>query len=205
MKYGYFYVLNSLCVWKTEGTANNAVPLSFSQIIISFYNFNTLPVSFDTKNKWQGRCRMSKIYAFIVVFPLIFILLVKGIVFYEYDTKQRYIKDLVDSTAYTVKITGILTADEYNNIKTKLGNFGQFQDSGIILKKGTYINGALSGLTTYTPGTQLSKGDAFLIYVKSANVSNYSRVENGGVSTDDSKNIYFKAKAVCRVEYIHPE
>ena len=146
---------------------------------------------------------MSKIYVFIVIVPVIAFLMFKGIFFYEYDTKQRYIKDLIDSMAYEVKITGVLTSDEYSDLKTKLNSFAKFDDTGIILEKGTYIDGILSNLTTYNLNTQLSKGDAFLIYVKSSNVSNYSRMQNGGVSADDSQNLYYKAKAQCRVEYVN--
>ena len=145
---------------------------------------------------------MSKIYAFIIIVPLIVVLMFKGIFFYEYDTKQRYIKDLTDSMAYIVKITGVLSADEYSELKTKLNRYARFDDAGIFLKKGTYIDGELSSLSTYIPGSRLSKGDAFLIYIRSSEVSNYSRIENGGVNQDDSKNVYFCAKAQCRVEYV---
>ena len=145
---------------------------------------------------------MSKIYPFIIIIPLIAILLFKGVFFYEYDTKQRYIKDLADSTAYIVKITGVLTQDEYNRLKTNLNKYATFNGSNIILKKGIYSNGNILASEPYIPGTRLNKGDAFAIYVQSGNVSNYSRVENLGVSMDDAKNLYYKAKAVCRVEYI---
>ena len=126
----------------------------------------------------------------------------KAVFFYEYDTKQRYIKDIVDSTAYVVKITGLLTTDEYSNLKSRLNRYGNFNDSSIILRKGIYVNGHLTNLTPYNLDTRLQKGDAFLVYIKSTNVSNYSRIQNGGVSVDDSQNLYFKAKAQCRVEYV---
>lgn len=129
-------------------------------------------------------------------------LLFKGVFFYEYDTKQRYIKDLVDSTAYIVKITGVLTQDEYNRLKTNLNKYAIFEDDNIILKKGIYSNGNITISEPYTLGTRLTKGDAFVIYVQSDNVSNYSKVENLGVSADDTRNLYFKAKAICRVEYM---
>lgn len=145
---------------------------------------------------------MSKIYAFIIIVPFIALLMFKGIFFYEYDTKQRYIKDISDSTAYVVKITGVLTMDEYSKLKTKLNRFSRFEDSNIILMKGVYNNGTLSSLTSYTLGTQLNKGDAFLIYIKSADVSNYSKLQNGGVNPDDTQNLYYCAKAQCRVEYV---
>jgi hypothetical protein len=34
---------------------------------------------------------MSKIYAFIIIVPFIALVLLKGTLFYEYDTKQRYV------------------------------------------------------------------------------------------------------------------
>lgn len=145
---------------------------------------------------------MNKILVFVVIVPVIALLMFKGILLYEYDTKQRYIKDLVDSTAYEVKITGILTEDEYACLKNKLNSFAVFDDVGIILRKGSYVDGNLSNLSNYSFNTQLGKGDAFLIYVKSSNVSNYSRLQNKGVSADDAENLYYKAKAQCRVEYI---
>lgn len=145
---------------------------------------------------------MSKIYAFIIIVPLIAVLLFKGVFFYEYDTKQRYIKDMVDSAAYVVKITGVLTDEGYLDLKTKLNKFAGFEDADILLKKGTYTSGEISGLINYNLNTRLEKGDAFLIFVRSSNVSNYSRIQNGGVNLDDTQNLYYKAKAVCRVEYI---
>ena len=129
------------------------------------------------------------------------LLLFKGVLFYEFDTKQRYIKDLADSTAYVVKITGVLTAGGYSELKTKLNRYSRFDDANIILRKGVYTNGNLSNLTPYVLGTQLSKGDAFLIYIKSAGVSNYSKLQNGGVNPDDTQNLYYCAKAQCRVEF----
>lgn len=145
---------------------------------------------------------LSKIYAFIIIVPLIAVLLFKGVFFYEYDTKQRYIKDMVDSTAYVVKITGVLTDEGYLDLKTKLNKFARFEDAEILLKKGAYTDGEISDLIDYNLNTRLEKGDAFLIFVKSSNVSNYSRVQNGGVNPDDTQNLYYKAKAVCKVEYI---
>lgn len=145
---------------------------------------------------------MNKIYAFVIIVPFMVILMFKGVMLYEFDTKQRYIKDLVDSTAYIVKITGTLSPDTYNEIKNKLNKYSKFGDSDIILKTGVYINGTISAFSNYSPGSQLTKGDAFLIYVQSSGISNYSRIENGGVNPDDTKNLYYKAKAVCRVEYV---
>ena len=145
---------------------------------------------------------MSKIYAFIFIVPFIALLLFKGILFYEYDTKQRYIKDLSDNTAYVVKITGVLTTEVYSELKVKLNKFARFEDANIILMKGVYDNGTITNMTVYILGTQFNKGDAFLIYIKSADVSNYSKLQNGGVNSDDTQNLYYCAKSQCRVEYV---
>ena len=148
---------------------------------------------------------MNKVYTFIIIVPIIAMLLFRGIAFYEYDTKQRYIKDLTDSIVYEVKITGVLTTDEYNSFRTKIGNLAKFDDSGnnqcVILQCGQYENGVPIHWVNYTLGSVLHKGDAFSIYVKSSDVSNYSRLQNGGKSSDDTKNLYYRAKAECEVEY----
>ncbi len=146
---------------------------------------------------------MSKIYAFLILVPFIALLFFKGVLFYEYDTKERYIKDLTDSIAYKVKITGVLTPDEYNEFKTKLGTLWKFDDlnGSILLKRGRYVDGTVTDWSAYTPNTQLGKGEAFLVYVKSSQPSNYSKLQNGGVDPDPSKNLYYVAKAQCRVEY----
>lgn len=145
---------------------------------------------------------MSKMLSFLVIVPLIIMLLFKGVFFYEYDTKQRYIKDLTDSTAYIVKITGVLSGDEYSRLKSSLNKYGNFNDTGIILEKGIYSNGEITALETYIPGTRLNKGDAFVLTVKSSNAANYSRIENNGINPDDTKNLYYTSRAVCRVEYL---
>lgn len=145
---------------------------------------------------------MSKILAFVVIFPLIAMLLFKAVAFYEYDTKQRYIKNVLDNAAYKVKITGVLTAEEYNKISIELNKIEQFQAQGIEMTYGTWTDGInFENLLPYSEGTILSKGDAFKICVKSANVSNFSMIQNLGVSEDESKNLRYFAKAVCRVEY----
>ena len=144
---------------------------------------------------------MNKIYVFLIIIPFSAILLIKSIALYEYDTKQRYLKDQVDNIAYKVKITGILTAGELNDFKDRLSGLGDFTgEDCIVLKQGAYVNGVLSNMAAYTPGVPLRKGDAFVVYIKSETVSNYSRIQNGGVNLDPDKNIYYKAKAQCRVE-----
>jgi hypothetical protein len=145
---------------------------------------------------------MSKIYAFIVIVPFMALLLFKGILLYEFDTKQRYIKDIADSTAYVVKITGVLSPDVYSDLRTKLNKLAVFDDADIIFMKGEYMDGTLSNLTTYVVGTQLQRGDAFMIYIRSSGVSNYSRLQNGGVNPDDTQNLHYSARAQCRVEYV---
>ena len=92
--------------------------------------------------------------------------------------------------------------DAYSDLKVKLNKFGKFEDANIKLMKGVYTNGTVTGMTPYVLGTQLGKGDAFLIYLKSSVVSNYSRLQNGGVNPDDTQNLYYCAKAQCRVEYV---
>lgn len=150
---------------------------------------------------------MSKIYVFLITVPLLAVLLFKGVMFYEYDTKQRYVKDLVDSVAYKVKITGVLTQDEYDRFRGRLNMLGDFNDSGVlkcvVLKYGYYSGGSLGAMSDYAPGMCLSKGDAFMIYVRSAEESGYSRVQNGGRLPDDADNVYYKAKALCRVEMVY--
>jgi hypothetical protein len=54
-------------------------------------------------------------------------------------------------------------------------------------------------ITEYLPEQVLNKGDAFMVYIKSSDVSNYSRIQNGGV-VDEANNLYYKAKVQCRVE-----
>jgi hypothetical protein len=159
------------------------------------------PFSFPHALYKEG-ASMSKIYSFVIIIPLIMMLIIKGVFFYEYDTKQRYIKDIIDTAAYNVKITGCLTQEAFQELKTELSKYAFFEDTSIILEKGLYSNGNLIPAGQYIPGTRLYKGDSFMIYVKSSDVSNYSKIENTGVCEDDSRNLYFSAKAVCRVEYL---
>lgn len=149
---------------------------------------------------------MSKIYAFVIIVPMIAVLMFKAVFIYEYDTKQRYIKDLVDAAAYKVKITGVFSQDDYDEIRVRLNKIAAFKDlpgkTCIVLKKGKYRDGLLEHMEEYTPGEQLEKGDAFSIFVRSSEVSNFSRIQNGGISLDDAQNLYYQAKAQCRVEYV---
>ena len=144
---------------------------------------------------------MSKILVFLIAVPFIALLIFKAIFISEYDLKQRYIKDQIDIVCYQVKITGVLSTTEFNNFKSKINGLSDFNGVGcIILKKGNYLNGIVTNLIDYAPGTVLNKGDSFIIYVRSSKVSNYSRIQNAGINPDDSQNLYYKAKAQCRVE-----
>jgi hypothetical protein len=159
---------------------------------------------------------MSKVFAFIVIMPIIVIFLFKIVMFYEFDTKQRYIKDQIDAVAYKVAMTGILTSTELDIFKTKLAGISTFNtvvasNKGVKLYKGKYTSGILQDNTwvAYNAGEQLARNapdgyNAFMVAVCSSTVSNYSVIMNGGTSSDDSKNLYYKAKATCRIEYVAP-
>lgn len=142
--------------------------------------------------------KMNKIYAFIVIIPLIAILFVKTVGFYEFDTKQRYIKNIVDSVAHKVMITGVMTVDDKEELMGKLRKFSDFEDDDVILECG-YMesNGTLSGLSSYSLGDVLDRGEIFSIYVQSKTDSNFSKME--GSSENDNK-LFYKARAICRVE-----
>ncbi len=141
---------------------------------------------------------MSKIYAFIIIIPVIAILLFKTIAFYEFDTKQRYIKNTIDSASHKVMITGVLTAGDKEEMLKKLNRFGDFGEDSIILESGSVnADGEIYGMSRYTTGDILDRGEIFSIFVLSGNKSLLSGVE--GDSDEDNKLCY-KAKAVCRVE-----
>lgn len=142
---------------------------------------------------------MNKIYAFLVIIPLIAIMLFKTVAFYEYDTKQRYIKNTVDDYARKVMITGVMTTNEKSELLTGLNKLGKFTDESIILKIGQVNErGEINSMLDYVPGTVMSRGDAFLIYVQSLNESSLSKME--GSAIDASRQLYYKAKVVCRIE-----
>jgi len=142
---------------------------------------------------------MNKIYAFIIVIPLIAILFLKTMSFYEFDTKQRYIKNTVDSAAHKVMITGVMTASDKDELINKLGKLSDFQNEDITLKCGyMQADGTLTSLYSYVPGNVLNRGEIFSIYVQSEDESTLSRME--GKSADENNKLFYKAKAVCRVE-----
>lgn len=144
---------------------------------------------------------MNKIFESIIVIPIIALLMFKAIAISNYDLKQRYLKDQVDLVAYQVKLTGRLTADAYNQFSAKINKIADFSDGeSIVLIKGMYSNGLIVALSDYSMGEVLNKGEAFIIYIKSKEVSAFSRIQNGGISPDDTKNLYYKARAECRIE-----
>lgn len=143
---------------------------------------------------------MSKIISFIVIVPFMALIIFKSVLFYEFNTKQVYIKDITDNLAYKVKITGILSNDDLTEFQARLNKVSKFKSSEIVLRQGLYVDGVISDWTVYMPGNVLNRGQAFMIYVKSSDVSLFSRLQNGGVMADEGKNLYFSAKAQCRIE-----
>jgi hypothetical protein len=153
---------------------------------------------------------MSKIFAYIVIVPLLSLILFKAIAFYENETKQRYLKEITDNLADEVRITGHLSEERYSDFKSRFNRLALFEDEnsnpdntkGIFLRKGSFLNGSIQQINEYQLGDRLFKGDYFMVYIKSSDVTNFSRLENLGINPDDSKNLYYVAKAECRVEYV---
>ena len=142
---------------------------------------------------------MNKIYAFLIIIPLIAVLFFKTLTFYEYDTKQRYVKNTVDSVAHKVMITGVMTVSDQEELLEKLGKLGTFRASNISIKCGNVQpDGTVGGLCNYVLGSVLDRGEIFSIYVESENESIFSETE---VNSDNEGNgLHYRAKAVCRVE-----
>ena len=138
---------------------------------------------------------MNKIYAFLVILPIMVIILFKSVALYEYDTTQRYIKNYVDDTARKVMITGVMTLQDKNNLLSNLSKFGAFTQNSIILKRGNSPDAGDNNMNDYAVGSVLSRGEYFSIYVKSDNESTLSRLEGDAVN-----QIFYKARAVCRIE-----
>lgn len=137
---------------------------------------------------------MSKIYAFVIIIPIVVILMFKSVALYEYDTTQRYIKNYVDDTARKVMITGVMTLQDKNNLLSNLNKFGTFKQNSIITRRGNSVDSEAT-MTEYAIGSILSRGEYFCIYVKSDNESTLSRLEG-----DTNKQIFYKARAICRIE-----
>lgn len=147
---------------------------------------------------------MNKIYAFLIIIPLITLLFIKSVTFYEFDTKQRYIKNTVDSVTHKVMITGVMTVNDKSRLLEELKKLGDFDDSSIILKYGNLrADGSLSSVYTYVPGIIMDRGAIFSIYVQSKNESRLSKAED--FADDESGKLYYKAKATCRIEKKQPE
>ncbi len=147
---------------------------------------------------------MNKIYAFLIIIPLIAVLFFKTLTFYEYDTKQRYVKNAVDSVAHKVMITGVMTVSDREELVEKLGKMGTFGANNISIKYGNVLpDGTIGGLGDYVMGSVLDRGEIFSIYVESENASIFSETE---VNSDDEGNkLHYRAKAICRVEKINLE
>ncbi len=142
---------------------------------------------------------MNKIYAFIIIIPVIALIFLKSMAFYEYDTKQKYIKNAIDAVAHKVMITGVMTAGDRKELVDELKRFGDFEDTDVIMEYGTLqSDGSISGLGAYTPGNVMDRGEIFSIYVQSENESTLSRME--GAHGNGTDKLYYKAKATCRIE-----
>jgi hypothetical protein len=124
--------------------------------------------------------------------------------FYEFDTKQRYIKNTVDSIAHKVMITGVMTASDKDELMDKLQKLSDFKNDDITLKCGyMQSDGTLTGLYSYVLGNVLDRGQIFSIYIQSESQSTLSRMEGNSASEDNK--LFYKAKAICRVEKNHQE
>ncbi len=143
---------------------------------------------------------MGKILVFLVTVPVLCIMLFKTVAFFEFDSRQRYLKDLVDDAVFKVRLTGVFTPEDYDDFAGKLSGIGikAVRGNGIIMKKGYFSGGQLADLTDYTPGESLKRGDVFMLLVVSANPSKLSNFIFG----DSGHNgIFYRAKAFCRVEF----
>lgn len=142
---------------------------------------------------------MNKIYAFLIIIPLIAVLFFKTLTFYEYDTKQRYVKNTVDSVAHKVMITGVMTVSDREELLEKLGKLGTFRANNISIKCGTIEpDGTVGRLGSYALGSVLDRGEIFSIYVESENESIFSKTEVN--SHNEENKLHYRAKATCRVE-----
>ncbi|WP_024832793.1 hypothetical protein [Ruminiclostridium josui] len=142
---------------------------------------------------------MNKIYAFLIIIPLIAVLFYKTLTFYEYDTKQRYVKNEVDSAAHKVMITGVMTIMDREELLGKLSKLGNFRASNISIKCGNLQpDGTVGRLREYVLGSLLNRGEIFSIYVESENESIFSEMEVN--SHNEGNGLHYRAKAICRVE-----
>ncbi len=147
---------------------------------------------------------MNKIYAFLIIIPLIAVLFFKTLSFYEYDTKQRYVKNAVDNVAHKVMITGVMTVRDHEELLEKLGRLGTFEGSNISIKCGNVQpDGTVGGLGDYVLGRVMDRGTIFSIYVESESESIFSETE--GNFDNEGDELHYRAKATCRVEKISRE
>lgn len=103
------------------------------------------------------------------------------------------VKDKV-TPSNVVKITGVLTADGYLELKNKLNKYARFEDANIKMMKGVYNNGTLFGMTPYMLGTQLNKADFEIlltkVQIKGLQEHRYTLAAKGqAVFLDKSKSI----------------
>jgi len=142
---------------------------------------------------------MSKIYTFLIILPMMAALFFKTAAFYEFDTRQRYIKNTVDTYTHKVMITGVMTEKDKGDLLEKLNRLGTFNENHVILETGPVDSyGAISTLYPYMTGDLLDRGEVFSITVKSEDESLLSEMEDE--NTDGSHKLFYKAKAVCRIE-----
>lgn len=142
---------------------------------------------------------MNKIFAFLIILPVIALLFLKALAFYEFDTKQRYIKNTIDATTHKVMITGVLTEGDKGELIADLNKLGDFGEENVMLESGSInSSGSISGLFPYSTGGILDRGEVFSIRVQSKNESLTSRIE--GNSTGQNRKLYYRAKAICRIE-----
>ncbi len=141
---------------------------------------------------------MNKIYAFLIILPIIALLIFRSIALYDFDTKQRYIKNSVDSAAHKTMITGVYTALDKSQLVIKLNQLDNFNEADILLQYGSVnADGQLSELMPYTPGDILQRGQVFKITVMSHDESLLSQIRN---NNEGSGKLCFKAQALCRIE-----
>ena len=145
---------------------------------------------------------MKEIFAALFVFFFLTVMFVKVVTFYEYDTKSRLVQDELDRYAHKVKITGVMTSAEEDNLRGYLGGFADFSGAAIKLYKGNVSGGVVTSYVDYTAGTVLAKGDVFDIYVVSNDDSNFSRAIVFGTNDSRTDTLPYKATSSVRVELV---
>ncbi len=142
---------------------------------------------------------MSKIYAFLIILPLIAILFFRTMGLYEFDTKQRYIKNVVDAAAHKVMITGVFTSGDKDELLDKLEKLADFREENLVVEWGAPgQEGVIPPLSPYTTGNILDRGCFFSIRVQSGDESILSKMS--GDNLNEENKLYYRAKALCRIE-----